>query len=209
MASSSPQTTPRPSPRLRRRQRILDAAGQCFAASGFAKTTVEQIALRAGVSKGLVYHHFGGKEEILQAVLERTLAEWTDVSRIRGLAGADSVLEGIAAMHRSAIAYARDNPLLQALFKLDPTVVLDVARETVQDSLASFRAELVEALRVGVESGELRGDLDVERVTDVIRVLHLAFVDSLFNPEWIDVSDPEYVETTLDVLFHGIARRAS
>jgi AcrR family transcriptional regulator len=60
----------------RTRRRILDAACHCFAASGYAKTTVEEIALQAGVSKGLVYHHFRGKEQILEAVLERTLADW-------------------------------------------------------------------------------------------------------------------------------------
>ena len=45
----------------RKRQRILDAAGQCFAASGYAKTTVEEIARSAGVTKALVYQHIRGK----------------------------------------------------------------------------------------------------------------------------------------------------
>ncbi|MBK6738875.1 MAG: helix-turn-helix transcriptional regulator [Haliea sp.] len=40
--------------------------------TGFASATSTEIAKRAGVTWGAVQHHFGGKEEILEAVLERS-----------------------------------------------------------------------------------------------------------------------------------------
>jgi AcrR family transcriptional regulator len=191
----------------RTRQRILDAAGQCFAASGFAKATVEGIALQAGVSKGLVYHHFRGKEEILEAVLERTLADWDAASRTANWPEGKSALQGLADMHRAGLQYARNNPLVRALFQLDPLVLLDMRRSAaVRSSLEQFRTELVKAIRFGVECGELRADLDVERAAEVVRILHLAFIDHLLNPEWIDASDEGLTEASLKILFHGLAR---
>jgi AcrR family transcriptional regulator len=194
----------------RTRQRILDAAGQCLAASGWAKTTVEGIATRAGVSKAIVYHHFRGKEQILEAVLERTLEDWDDACRREGWPDGPSALQGLAAMHRSALAYARDNPLLRAVFQLDPSVLMDMRRSApVRRALEQFREELVTTIRAGVASGELRQDLDVERAAEVVRILHLAFVDQLLKPEWIDASDDRLIEASLDVLFHGLSGGAS
>jgi AcrR family transcriptional regulator len=205
-----PQSVARSGRSERTRQRLLDAAGYCFAAAGYAKTTVEEIALKAGVSKGLVYHHFHGKEQILEAVLERTLADWDQASRTAGWPEGESVLQGLAEMHRAGLRYARENPLVRALFQLDPLVLLDMRRSAaVRRSLEQFRSQLEKAIRHGVESGELRKDLDVERAAEVVRILHLAFIDHLLNPEWIDASDQQLIEVSLDVLFRGLAREES
>ena len=208
MSTTAPQAPPARSERAERtRQRILDAAGHCFAGSGYAKTTVEEIAVQAGVSKGLVYHHFRGKEQILEAVLERTLADWDEATQTANWPDGGSVLQGLAEMHRGTLRYARDNPLVRALFQNDPLVLLDMrGSAAVRHSLEQFRAQLVEAIRVGVESGELREDLDVERSAEVVRILHLAFIEHLLDPEWIDTSDERLVEASLDVLFRGLAR---
>jgi TetR/AcrR family acrAB operon transcriptional repressor len=205
-----PQSAARTDRSERTRQRLLDAAGHCFAAAGYAKTTVEEIALQAGVSKGLVYHHFHGKEQILEAVLERTLADWDQASRTAGWPEGESVLQGLAEMHRAGLRYARENPLVRALFQLDPLVLLDMRRSAaVRRSLEQFRSQLEKAIRDGVASGELREDLDVERAAEVVRILHLAFIDHLLNPEWIDASDHQLIEVSLDVLFRGLAREES
>lgn len=51
---------------------IVAAAGDLFAAQGFADTTVDQIAASAGVAKGAVYHHFPTKEAVFEAVFLAT-----------------------------------------------------------------------------------------------------------------------------------------
>ncbi|MCP2271669.1 transcriptional regulator, TetR family [Actinokineospora diospyrosa] len=54
-----------------RRQQLLDVARALFADKGFDGTSVEEIANRAGVSKPVVYEHFGGKEGIYAVVVDR------------------------------------------------------------------------------------------------------------------------------------------
>lgn len=54
-----------------RPDRILDAAEQAFANSGFAGASMRQIVTEAKVNLATVYYHFGSKEGLMQAVLER------------------------------------------------------------------------------------------------------------------------------------------
>jgi AcrR family transcriptional regulator len=60
---------------LTARARIRDAALRQFAEQGFAGTTIRGIAAEAGVSLGLVRHHFGSKEALRDAVDAHVLAE--------------------------------------------------------------------------------------------------------------------------------------
>src|SRR5262245_53478169 len=54
---------------------VLDAATTLFAARGPASVSVRDIAAAAGVNHALVHRHFGSKQEVLRAVLERTVQE--------------------------------------------------------------------------------------------------------------------------------------
>jgi TetR/AcrR family acrAB operon transcriptional repressor len=168
MNQATPQALPRSDRAERTRQRILDTAAQCFAASGFSKTTVEEIATGAGVSKALVYHHFRGKEAIFEELLERTLSDWARVGRIdEHLQSGDSVIPALGDMLRASLAYARGNPLVRSLYQLDPLVVSFVGSSAaVRRHSDEGRATLTEAVRRGIASGELRRDLDPERVAD-------------------------------------------
>src|SRR5690349_13558588 len=56
------------------RERILAAAFREFADKGLDGARVDEIAARAGVNKGMLYHYFGNKERLFQAALERLYA---------------------------------------------------------------------------------------------------------------------------------------
>ena len=52
------------------RERLLHAAAEAFAAGGFASTSVDEVAARAGLTKGAVYAHFATKDDLFVALLE-------------------------------------------------------------------------------------------------------------------------------------------
>ncbi|MBW4719138.1 TetR/AcrR family transcriptional regulator [Saccharothrix obliqua] len=56
-----------------RREQLLDVARALFAEKGYEVTSIEEIAHRAGVSKPVVYEHFGGKEGIYAVVVDREM----------------------------------------------------------------------------------------------------------------------------------------
>ena len=60
------------------RARILDAVVESIAEVGFGRTTASEIARRAGVTWGAVQHHFGGKDGILEAVLEDSFGRFAE-----------------------------------------------------------------------------------------------------------------------------------
>ena len=68
----------RPAPRRRRKdarpQELLDAALALFVEKGFAATRAEEVAQRAGVSKGTLYLYYASKEELLKAVIAHYLS---------------------------------------------------------------------------------------------------------------------------------------
>lgn len=76
-APAGPPAAPRlKRPRMagpRRRQQLLDVGRAVFAENGFDATTVEEVARRAEVSKPVVYAHFGGKDGLYAAVVEREM----------------------------------------------------------------------------------------------------------------------------------------
>ena len=57
-----------------RPQELLDAALELFVEKGFAATRIEEVALRAGVSKGTLYLYYSSKEELLKAVISHHLS---------------------------------------------------------------------------------------------------------------------------------------
>ena len=61
-----------------RREQLLDIGRALFASKGFDGTSVEEIAERAGVSKPVVYEHFGGKEGLYAVVVDREVRRLLD-----------------------------------------------------------------------------------------------------------------------------------
>jgi AcrR family transcriptional regulator len=57
-----------------RRAQLVDVGRSVFAARGFEAATVEEIAAKAGVSKPVVYEHFGGKEGLYAVVVDREMS---------------------------------------------------------------------------------------------------------------------------------------
>jgi AcrR family transcriptional regulator len=60
-----------------RREQLLDVGRSLFAERGFEATSIEEIAARAGVSKPVVYEHFGGKEGLYAVVVDREMQSLT------------------------------------------------------------------------------------------------------------------------------------
>ncbi len=61
-----------------RREQLLDIGRSLFAQKGFDATSVEEIAQKAGVSKPVVYEHFGGKEGLYAVVVDREMRALLD-----------------------------------------------------------------------------------------------------------------------------------
>ncbi|WP_193789433.1 TetR/AcrR family transcriptional regulator [Nocardiopsis halotolerans] len=90
-----------------RRQQLVEIGRELFAERGFDATSVEEIAARAGVSKPVVYEHFGGKEGIYAVVVDR------EMRTLLGMMGealtADSARSKIENAAMALLRYVEEN----------------------------------------------------------------------------------------------------
>ena len=72
-----------------RKNEILDVAEELFAEKGFDSASTNDIINRIGIARGTLYHHFGSKEEILDAIVERMTHE--GISRAKAIVADSSI----------------------------------------------------------------------------------------------------------------------
>lgn len=127
------------------REQLLDAALELFSRRGFGDTTVSEVARRAGVSKGLVYHYFDTKRELLAAAMRR------GTERVESVLGRHAPAAGpgaLAALVMEVLGLvAEDLPYWRLRFALR-------MRPDLRDELALDRwsRELEEALETGLRA---------------------------------------------------------
>src|SRR5262245_43065459 len=187
-----------------RRQRILEAAARCFAKSGFARTRIEEVAAEARVSRALVYHHFGSKEELARQVHEHMLDEWS-AAVDQAIAAAPTAGDALAAWLRVNLADLRRRPLLHAILADD--AILASFEATARRSMAEWRDKLIALLRDGVARGEFRADLDLESTAEVLRAMQVGMMQHLLSDDpAIDVSGERHLAAASELLVAGLRR---
>jgi AcrR family transcriptional regulator len=111
--TTTPATTPEPPPKRvrmtaqQRREQLIGVGRTLFAERGYEAASIEEIAERAGVSKPVVYQHFGGKEGLYAVVVDREVQRLT-----AAIAGAfDAVHPRLVAEHAADafLAYIEDH----------------------------------------------------------------------------------------------------
>jgi len=110
-----------PNPNPEREERILNAAAELIAHYGYDKTTVSEIAKKAGVSKGAIYLHYASKEDLLAALLLREQRRMAH-ELLRRLE-ADPQGGTLYGFYRHSLLVLADNPFMSAIYLRDPRVL--------------------------------------------------------------------------------------
>ena len=118
---------------MKPRDRILDAAMTVFRRHGFRRSSIEQAAEAAGLTRQALYHHFESKEALFRAVIERlhetALAAEIAAANASEKAGgglADILIAGVTARLRQLIASLDGSPHIEELFSEHLTQARDL-----------------------------------------------------------------------------------
>jgi TetR/AcrR family acrAB operon transcriptional repressor len=182
------------------RKQLMSAAIDCFARYGYQGTSIDRIARDAGVTKGAVYYHFRGKEDLLfeavrdriggfeQQVLAEVSPSFEALTALRHVVDA-CFFHATVSNHRRFIitlmVEALDtNPRLSAEFR---------------SILRRMRAFLASVVRRGQERGELRRDVTPEGAA-------AAIAGGIIGAEVQHYQDPEEVDLrrVLDTLVEQV-----
>jgi AcrR family transcriptional regulator len=135
-------------------ERILDAALAEFSAFGLRRTSMEDVARRAGVARGTVYRKFAAKDALVQAVIlregRRFMAEFAAVVEPYP-AIADKLVEGWV----FSLAHMRGHALFCGLLFSDPEAMLPYLTVKNGTLLAVCRAFVAQFIRDAQHRGEL------------------------------------------------------
>ena len=152
----------KPAARWRRRKEdrpseIVAAALACFAERGFAATRLEDVACRAGVTKGTLYLYFPNKEELFKAVVRRTIVakiEQGETLLAHSLDPAPILLERFIASWLAVIETPAS--AIPKLILSEAGNFPDLARFYLEEVVLRGTALVRKLLQTGVERGEFR-----------------------------------------------------
>ncbi|MEB3022840.1 TetR/AcrR family transcriptional regulator [[Mycobacterium] crassicus] len=156
--------------------RILDAALVQFANVGVKKTTIEDIARRAGVDRVTVYRRIGSRDDVVQAVTTREVAtvltELGDIS-----ARHDDIGDLISAIFVTVVTRWRAHPLVNRMLLLEPERVMTKLTVESAETLAMSIAATAAALQGAADRGLLPDMPDLTTRAELLcRVIHSLIV---------------------------------
>jgi AcrR family transcriptional regulator len=171
-----PRATARAESGLTAREELLAAAGQLFTTRGYTATTTRAIAERAGMRQASMYHYFGGKQDVLAALLEGTVRPSLDLAL--ALAARDDLPAEarLWALCRADVALLCGGPHNLGALYLLPEVRAERFADfrAVRDELKAAYAGLLAATVAGAELPEdelaLRADLVFGLIEGVILI---------------------------------------
>ena len=202
-----------PAPRWRRRadcrpQELLDAALEVFVERGYAAARMEQIAHRAGVSKGTLYLYYPGKAELLKAVVRQSL--------LGNLIEAQEQARKHQGSCRELLAFFLSEftrRIARTKISGIPKLILaeagnfpEIAQFYFEEVIQRTRMLITDILRAGIACGEFR-PLDLDHAWRIIvapLVLGVLWKHTFqsFDPDSLDFD--RYLDCLLDLLSHGM-----
>ncbi|MCH7344076.1 TetR/AcrR family transcriptional regulator [Pelomonas sp. CA6] len=205
------------SPRQRRKearpQELLDAALALFVEKGFAATRSEEVAARAGVSKGTLYLYYPSKEELFKAVVRESLAA-------KIAEGAEELARHQGPMAELLVWVMHEwwqrmgcTPVggIMKIMVSEARNFPELTRFYVDEVILPFCALLAEVLQRGVARGEFR-PVDVESTVHVLigPVLHLVMHQHSIGACGLGHGpkpDPDLVlATQMELMLRGLLR---
>jgi AcrR family transcriptional regulator len=150
------------------RTALLSAAEILIAERGYADVSIDEICVRAGVTKGALYHHFASKRELFRALCDHVEDSWVD-EMVEAVSGEDDPLRRLL-MGCDAFLEGCLDPARQRILVLDGPAVLG------GDPMHSGRgvALLGRALREAMDAGEL----ERQPIAPLARLLYGALTEA-------------------------------
>src|SRR6266513_6138552 len=176
---------PAKSPKWRRRpehrpQQIIEAALEVFGECGLAKTRLQDIAQRAGVSKGTIYLYFPNKEELFREMVRQTSVAAIAEGEKASTQGTPT--EQLCAAMRGYWTFVR-SPVFSTIYRLvlgELHQFPDLAKFYADEVVARLQKMLSGIIRRGVESGEFR---DIDPMVAARMLMALTVMNAIWRDE--------------------------
>lgn len=169
---------------------ILAAALQCFGQLGIARTSIQDVARTAGVSRGTVYRYFDDRQVLIEAAIEHG-AERYYADAAAAMEGKTTLAEQVGTMAEVVARTQLEQHTRSRLMEDDSELLVHIIGDSA-DSIrrtASFLLPYIEAAKL---RGEIASDVDAAAASEWLARIIYSFV-TVQRSEVIDVSTPKAV----------------
>lgn len=148
---------------------ILGHAAALFAEKGIAATTVRDIAGRAGILSGSLYHYFSSKDEMADHIVMLYLDDL--ISEYEGIVTADhDARSALGALVMASSRVSRRHSHASEIYQRETAYLRQLpSHERIRAAARAIRDAWLSVLRRGVQAGELRSDLPIELLYVLLR----------------------------------------
>ncbi len=200
MPAPSPSPSSPPTSRTERRKArtagaILDAAERLFLDRGYTATTMDDLSDAADVAVGSLYAHFGGKEGVYSALVDRALELDKRYSE-EGLAAGNGPLEQLVGIGEGYLRFAREHPGYFRLFRFPPpdrpgAEEAPGPAARIAERIGAEVTRMAGLLRDAAEEGVIR-PVDPEPMARFMWAAWDGVIAAHLGPANMDVSDAEF-----------------
>jgi len=202
-------------PRWRRRkdarpEEIISAALEVFADRGFAATKLEDVARRAGVTKGTIYLYFENKEALFKALIRQTIVPVIAQGEELARSFPGSARELFERLVREYWRLVGETSLvgIPKLMMAEANNFPELARFYYEEVVTRGHRLMAGVLERGIKAGEFRPvNVAVATKLAMAPVMHAVIARRAFSacmPEGFDVA--KYLDTHIDLYLHGISK---
>lgn len=201
MTAIDPQAAARDARAEQRSQQLLDAAARLMERDGSQGVSMQAVAEEAGVSVGLIYRYFGGKDDLVLAVILNVLDDFArHVPQAVAGAGEDPV-DRLAAAFRGYCEVIDRQRHATVLTYRESKSLTEAGREQIKRLEVDTIEPLRQALTDGVAAGLFR-DIDVDLVAYDLLLLTHAWALKHWHFERLGLD--EYVGHQFSLMLSGI-----
>ncbi|OLC11322.1 MAG: hypothetical protein AUH41_00795 [Gemmatimonadetes bacterium 13_1_40CM_66_11] len=207
--------TKRSKPRWRRRknarpEEIISAALEVFADRGFAATKVEDVARKAGVTKGTIYLYFENKDALFKALIRETIVPVIAQGEALAQSFTGSARELFERLVREYWRLVGETQLVNIpkLMMAEAGNFPELARFYYEEVVTRGHRLMAGVIQRGIKAGEFRPvNVAVATKLAMAPVMHAVIARKAFSacmPEGFDVAS--YLDTHIDLYLHGISK---
>jgi len=184
------------------RTRLLEAAARVFSQHGIQGATTREIAREAGVNEVTLFRHFKSKEQLLYAVVERSMI--TEERLIRSIdSWTTNLKESLAQYAQQYFTLLEQKEALARAFLAEARAFSPSVQERIGELLSPIRAELIALLTAAKQAGLIRNDVDTECAVDAFKnSLYAALLRQSYLPA--RYSKEKYITQVVNIFVRGI-----
>lgn len=170
------------------RVRVLDAAYEQFCRMGIQRSTMEDVAKRAGLSRITVYRRFATKDTLVEHVVRREYRRYFDRFLVE-IKQAETVADRVVLGFVSSLRAIRGNPLIGGLIAAEPGLLASSMITDDGRTLATVREFVAGQLRQEQHAGTVSTGLDADVVAELMVRVSASFL--AIPSHVVDLDDEE------------------